>query len=120
MDEDDLTAIIERFGDGAAHVTASSFGALTTLGVAARRPDWSELDTRAIATSGHRTLLTKGTASPAWLQVVTDLLAEHLPHAETAAIEGAGHSPHITHPDEFGELIGTFLSDRAGVPATAR
>jgi len=201
QDEDDLAGVIETLAGGRAHVVASSFGGLVTLGLAARRPDliwsmcvheapspplagegeprrltreavqgmrsvadqieagdeaagarrfveelalgpgaweklperirelfvtnarafaaeqrdpdWARLDTAAITDRAHPTLLTKGTVGPRWLQVLQDRLAEALPHAETAVVEGAGHSPHMTHPKEFAGLVATFLGDRA-------
>jgi pimeloyl-ACP methyl ester carboxylesterase len=64
-------------------------------------------------------LLTQGTASPRWLQVSTARVAEELPHAETAVIEGAAHSPHITDADVYSELIRAFVGESAGVAATA-
>ena len=208
MDEDDLAEIIETLAGQPAHVAGSSYGALTALGLSARRPEllrslclheappvahagggetgriaaqasaeieavrdqiasgdieggtrrfiedlamgpgawdmlpeavraifvgnapafaaeqqdahWSELDLDAIAANEHRLLLTKGTVSPAWLPPLTDRLAELLPHAEVAVIEGAGHSPHITHPDVYAELIEAFLSERAEVASAPR
>jgi pimeloyl-ACP methyl ester carboxylesterase len=38
-DEDDLAAVIERFAGGSAPVVGNSFGGLTALGLAARRPE---------------------------------------------------------------------------------
>lgn len=76
-------------------------------------PAWSDLDIAAITENGHPLLLTKGTAGPAWFGILLDRLAEALPHAETAVIEGAGHSPHMSHPDDFARLIGSFMSERA-------
>jgi pimeloyl-ACP methyl ester carboxylesterase len=77
-----------------------------------RDPDWSTLDIPAIAEGGHRLLLTKGTVGPLWLRALQGRLAEALPHAETADIEGAGHSPHMTHPTEFAGTVGSFMSGR--------
>ena len=203
QDEDDLAGVIEALAGGRAHVVASSFGGLVTLGLAARRPDllwsmcvheapspplagggeprrvtkealaemrsvsdeieagdesgaarhfveklalgpggwemlperiqnlfignarefaaeqrdpdWGRLDIEAIAARAHPTLLTKGTVGPRWLQVLQDRLAEALPDAETAVVEGAGHSPHMTHPKEFAELVAAFIGDHAVV-----
>jgi len=197
-DEDDLAGMIETVAGGPAHVVASSFGGLVTLGLSARRPeliesmciheapslplagggeagrltqdaavgmaavaeqieagdarggafrfveelalgpgaweqlpepirelfvsnaeafaaeqrdpDWSTLDIGAITENGHRVLLTKGTVGPRWLQLLQDRLAEALPDAEAAVIEGAGHSPHMTHPKEFAGLVAQRLA----------
>jgi pimeloyl-ACP methyl ester carboxylesterase len=208
MDEDDLAAIIETLAGEPAHVAGSSFGALTTLGLLARRPEllrgvclhepppfahagggetgelaaaasggfgevveqiaagdvaggtrrfieeyamgpgawdmlpesiraiflnnapafvaeqkdtrWSELDLDGIAASGREILLTRGTVSPRYMQLLNDRLVELLPNADGAVVEGAGHSPHITHPDVYADLIESFVSERAEVAAGSR
>ena len=105
-------------GPGAWEQLPESIRALFTnnaLAVAAEQhdPDWSTLDIPAITEVGHPLLLTKGTVGPAWLRALQDRLAEALPHAETAVIDGAGHSPHMTHPGEFAATVGAFVRSRA-------
>ena len=78
-----------------------------------RDPAWDDLDIAAIAEHGHPLLLTRGTTSPDWLRITQEALMAALPYAETAIIEGAGHSPHLSHPDDFAALIETFLRERA-------
>jgi pimeloyl-ACP methyl ester carboxylesterase len=78
-----------------------------------RDPAWDDLDIAAITEHGHPLLLTRGTTSPAWLLITQDALMTALPYADTAIIEGAGHSPHLTHPDDFAGLLRTFLRERA-------
>lgn len=78
-----------------------------------RDPAWSDLDVAAIADHGHPLLLTRGTTSPDWLRVTQEALTQALPHAETAIVEGAGHSPHMSHPEDFSGLLLTFLRERA-------
>lgn len=200
-DEDDLAVMIEKLAGGHAHVVASSFGGLVTLGLAARRPDllrsiciheapsialagsgetgrlaadatvgmarvaeqieagdaaggarrfveelalgpgawealpeavrtlfvdnapafaaeqrdgsWSDLDTDELAANRPRLLLTKGTVGPRWLQALQDRLSAALPYADTAVVEGAGHSPHMTHPRQFAEILGAFMAQHA-------
>ena len=75
-------------------------------------PDWSTLDIPAIKEAGHPLLLTKGTAGPAWLRALQDRVAEALPYAEMTVMEGAGHSPHMTHPSEFAGIVGAFVRTR--------
>jgi pimeloyl-ACP methyl ester carboxylesterase len=36
-------------------------------------------------------------------------MAAKLPHAELVVIDGAGHAPTVTHPEEFNAALGTFL-----------
>ena len=78
-----------------------------------RDPAWDSLDVAAITEHGHPLLLTRGTTSPDWLRITQEALMAALPYAETAIIEGAGHSPHLSHPDDFAALIETFLRERA-------
>ena len=83
-------------------------------------PHWSTLNLDAIAENGHRILLSRGTTSPRYMQLLSDRLVELLPNAEGAVLEGVGHSPHITHPDVFAELVEGFLSERAEVASAHR
>jgi pimeloyl-ACP methyl ester carboxylesterase len=50
-------------------------------------------------------LLTRGDSSPAWLMQVADTLADRMPNVEAETIAGAGHAPHLTHPDDYATLI---------------
>ena len=77
-----------------------------------RDPAWSELDLAAIAEGEIPLLLTRGTVGPAWFGILQKRLADALPHADTAVIEGAGHSPHMSHPAEFADVIGPFIGAR--------
>jgi len=84
-----------------------------TFAAEQRDPAWGDLDVAAIAANAHPLLLTRGTTSPEWLLITQEALMGALPHAETAIIQGAGHSPHLSHPDDFAVLIGKFLRERA-------
>ncbi|MGH2837202.1 MAG: alpha/beta fold hydrolase [Thermoleophilaceae bacterium] len=85
----------------------------TTFAAEQRDPGWSDLNLAAIIDHGHPLLLTHGTTSPDWLLITQEALIAALPHAETAIIEGAGHSPHMSHPDDFSPVLRTFLRERA-------
>lgn len=78
-----------------------------------RDPAWSDLDIAGITEHAHPLLLTRGTTSPDWLRITQEALIAALPYADTAVIEGAGHSPHMSHPDDFAAAIRTFLRERA-------
>ena len=200
-DEDDLAAVIERFADGSSHVLGNSFGGLTSLGLATRRPEllrgvavheppaascagsgeparltqeavddvqvvlreieagdveggarrfvedialgpgmwdilpeemrgdfienapafaaeqadpqWSDLDLAALERYPGPLLLTKGTMSPLWLRLVADSIVDVVPHAAGATIEGCGHGPHLTHPEEYSKLVVEFVHSGA-------
>jgi pimeloyl-ACP methyl ester carboxylesterase len=77
---------------------------------------WSELDLAAVRSLDRPILLTKGDASPAWLPLILDRLAELLPDAGTAIVAGAGHAPHETRAAEYAALLARFAS-RAAEPA---
>ncbi|MEU8518013.1 alpha/beta hydrolase [Streptomyces sp. NBC_01216] len=199
-DEDDLAELIERLGDGSAHVAAGSFGASVTLGLATRRPEllrrvvvhepplvgivaddpdtlaemqpmmtsvdavmdhlrrgeyeqgarlfveevtlgpgmwdqlpehlrasfvthagtwldeqtdpgWADLDLDGLSACAAPVLLSGGGTSPRWCSVVLERLAAALPQARRHLFEGAGHVPHVTHPQEYAETVIRFLRD---------
>lgn len=55
-------------------------------------------------------LLVRGTFSPPSIPAIERVLAERLPRAETAVIEGAGHMVPITHPERVAGILRGFLS----------
>jgi pimeloyl-ACP methyl ester carboxylesterase len=69
---------------------------------------WTELDLAGVRRSARPVLLTKGDASPEWLPLIVDRLAELLPDAGVATVAGAGHAPHETHPADYAEQIRAF------------
>lgn len=70
------------------------------------------------AIAGYRgpVLLTSGDHSPPVHAAVMRRLAELLPQAEQATCRGAGHIPHVTHPEEYARHVLAFLvaSEQAG------
>ena len=203
--EDDLAAMIEEVAGAPAYVVGSSYGALTTLGLAARRPelfrafavheppatsiadqgelarmvgeavatvdivlgeieagaieratrrfmedvalgpgawdhlpqelravfmgnapavatelslsDWPAVDIGALNRIRQQPLFTKGDAAPLWLQAILDRLAELVPSATKAVIPGAGHAPHMTHPEEYAALLAGYFAGSVAVAA---
>jgi pimeloyl-ACP methyl ester carboxylesterase len=78
-----------------------------------RDPNWDQIT--AIPDTRTPVLLTKGTTSPAWLADVVDALVEqNYAHATYRCIEGAGHSPHLTHADVYTSTVRTFIHDVEG------
>ena len=58
----------------------------------------------------HRpSLLTTGDQSPPTFAPVVEKIANVLPNASIATFPGAGHIPHITHPDAYVEAIMAFI-----------
>jgi pimeloyl-ACP methyl ester carboxylesterase len=58
---------------------------------------------------GRPVLLTLGDQSPPIFAPVVRKLAEALPRAKVHTFAGAGHIPHVTHPDAYVEAIGSFV-----------
>jgi acetoacetate decarboxylase len=64
---------------------------------------------RSIEGIGRPVLLTLGDQSPPIFAPVVRKLAEALPRAKVHTFAGAGHIPHVTHPDAYVEAIGSFV-----------
>ncbi|MEW2413753.1 alpha/beta hydrolase [Streptomyces sp. NPDC046866] len=204
-DEADLAALIEMLGSGPVHVAASSFGASTALGLAARRPgllrsimahepplvavvadraelrpvlepmraalgdvlaalrsggpeaaarqfvedvavgpgaweqlpdpvrrtfadnaptfadeqadpDWAVLDVGRLGGFTGPVLLTTGTESPPWFPAILDGVAGAFGgRVEQYTFEGAGHVPHLTHPEAYADRLETFIAGQSAV-----
>jgi pimeloyl-ACP methyl ester carboxylesterase len=71
------------------------------------------LDIDAVADFGGPLLLTKGSAAPPVFQQLVERLAELLPNAGSATVVGAGHGPHLSHPQAYAQLVTTFLGNAA-------
>jgi pimeloyl-ACP methyl ester carboxylesterase len=77
---------------------------------------WSlELDVEAIEEvdlSAVRapTLVAVGANDKPDFRAIAERLAQELPNAELAVIEGAGHLPSVERPDETAALVRRFLS----------
>jgi pimeloyl-ACP methyl ester carboxylesterase len=54
------------------------------------------------------TLLTVGDTSPAWLLAVAEAVGDAIAHATRRVIAGAGHVPHLTHPDDLARIVGAW------------
>ncbi|GAA3235964.1 alpha/beta hydrolase [Streptomyces lavendulae] len=71
-------------------------------------PGWARIDLDGLAGYPGPVLLTKGTRSPGWFAAVTDRLSKALPRAEAHTFEGAGHMPHVSHPQAYAERLVRF------------
>ncbi|WP_330297689.1 alpha/beta fold hydrolase [Streptomyces sp. NBC_00503] len=74
-------------------------------------PDWATVDLEGLSRCEVPVLLSGGTESPAWLGTVLDHLAEALPRARRQRLEGAGHIPHVTHPQEYVAALTRFIGE---------
>ena len=75
-------------------------------------PHWAALDVDAVSRFPGRLVVTRGAASPPWLEHVTTSVAALLGR-RSRMIPGAGHSPHLTHPEAFAALIADVIAGDA-------
>lgn len=73
-------------------------------------PDPWSTDERVLARYRGPLLLTSGDQSPPVHTAVVRRLAALLPQAEHVVCPGAGHIPHVTHPDEYVHQVLAFTS----------
>lgn len=64
-------------------------------------PGWDAIDVRALAAVDAPILVTDGDQTVPWLRHITGVLAGALPAVRRRTIAGAGHVPHLTHPEAF-------------------
>jgi pimeloyl-ACP methyl ester carboxylesterase len=57
-------------------------------------------------------LLIQGDQSPAFFAPIIEVLAGTLPNARRHLMPGAGHAPHMTHPDDYVSVVRDFLLER--------
>jgi pimeloyl-ACP methyl ester carboxylesterase len=74
----------------------------------ARDPDQLTFDAERLSIFSKPALLTLGDQSPPLFAPVVEKLARTLPNAEVRAFRGAGHIPHVTHPDAYAQAIIAF------------
>jgi pimeloyl-ACP methyl ester carboxylesterase len=67
------------------------------------------LDLRRLAANDRPALLSRGDQSPPFFNAILDKIAAALPHARRHTFTGAGHVPHLTHPNDFATVVGGFL-----------
>ena len=70
-------------------------------------PDWATLDVDALGRLHRPALITTGETSPSWLRDGPRAVAGAADIA-TLTIAGAGHSPHLTHPDALVAVVEAF------------
>ena len=66
------------------------------------------IDTGSLAGFKKPALLSAGSQSPVFFPLVIEKLMTALPNAKRITIEGAGHVPHMSHPDKYVELVTDF------------
>ena len=121
----DLAALIENLGIAPVHVVGNASGADVVLHLIVKRPDLfasaslhepaaNTLDLDKLSSFGAPLLLTHGDKSPTSASDVLDDISDVLPRAQRYIFRGAGNAPHLTHPDDFALVLGSFISGVAG------
>ena len=59
-------------------------------------------------------LLTRGTTSPPIYAPIVEVLCAQIPSAHLEPIEGAGHLPQISHPQQYCRILAGFFNSREG------
>ena len=76
-------------------------------------PEQFAFDLGSIAAFSEPALLTKGTRSPPTFAPVVEQIAAALPAAQLHVFPGAGHIPHVTHPEDYVGAIKGFVGTQA-------
>ena len=75
-----------------------------------RDPEWAAVDAGALSSAQLPVLLTRGGQSPEWFAEVVSTLGTAIVGASLHRYPGAGHSPHITHPQEYVATVTAFAA----------
>ena len=73
-------------------------------------PDSLTLNIDKLADFDKPVLLSTGSESPSIFPMVMDCIENVVPKAKRIALQGAGHVPHLSHPQEYVQLIRQFCS----------
>jgi pimeloyl-ACP methyl ester carboxylesterase len=93
--------------DAGAHRSAEGL-ALAARGIL-RQGDGNVLES--LPTMAAPTLVVVGENDEPF-QAASRYMADKIPDAELVVIDGAGHAPPVTHPNEFNAALRSFLADR--------
>jgi pimeloyl-ACP methyl ester carboxylesterase len=73
-------------------------------------PQGLTIDLDALSGFTKPALLTQGDQSPPFFGAVLDKVATVLPQAESHVYVGAGHNPHMTHPEDYVRTLSGFAA----------
>ena len=77
-------------------------------------PDRNDFDLGTLIRFPKPVLLTRGEQSPAFFVPAIRRFEAALPHAEVVTFPGAGHAPHLTHPDAYARVVSEFVREHGG------
>jgi pimeloyl-ACP methyl ester carboxylesterase len=72
------------------------------------------LDLPRLSSFGGPVLMSLGDQSPPFFAAILEYVAAALPRAQHYTFRGAGHVPHLTHPDDFATVVVGFIRGVAG------
>ena len=75
-----------------------------------RDSDWLMIDLHALENFAPAALLTQGDSSEPFFPLVLDKVAQALPRAQRRTLRGVGHLPHLSHPDQYLQVVTSFIS----------
>jgi pimeloyl-ACP methyl ester carboxylesterase len=81
---------------------------------------WASVDPVELSGIEPPMLLTQGDQSPPWFPAIVAKLAEAIESAKVLIYSGAGHAPHLTHPDNYVAGVTDFLAARFASVMTDR
>jgi pimeloyl-ACP methyl ester carboxylesterase len=73
-------------------------------------PDAMALDLGTLNSFDRPTLVTQGDASPPMFAPIVERVADAISTASRHTFAGAGHVPHMTHPDDYVKTVSSFLT----------
>lgn len=74
----------------------------------------SPVDASALSQFDRPALVTQGDTSAPFFPLIVESVAAALPRARRHTFHGAGHVPHVSHPEEFVRIVGGFVQEAEG------
>jgi len=75
-----------------------------------REPGALAIDLDTLPAYGGPLLMSQGDQSPPFFRAILDRIEESMPRAQRHIFRGAGHVPHLTHPDDYALVVGSFIN----------
>jgi pimeloyl-ACP methyl ester carboxylesterase len=75
-----------------------------------KEPAALTLDLDRLPVFGGPLLMTQGDQSPPFFRAILERIEDVLPRAQRHTFRGAGHVPHLTHPDDYALVVGSFIN----------
>ncbi len=79
-----------------------------------KEPAAFSLDLDKLSSFGGPLLMSHGDQSPPFLLAILERIADAVPRAQRHLFRGAGHIPHVSHPDDYALVVGSFINGVAG------